>query len=105
MTKVTPSGRAGPDGGYGSWIITLPGAAPGGGQPVIVRRTAGAPGGRPIPGLSEHAIGFKGLADAIWLRNRIVENLEEANATGDHQRREELLTCEAGGPDDGDWDA
>jgi NADH dehydrogenase len=46
----------------------------------------------PIPGLNEHAIGFKGLADAIWLRNRIVENLEEANATQEHQRREELLT-------------
>ena len=25
----------------------------------------------PIPGLPEHAIGFKGLSDAIWLRNRI----------------------------------
>jgi NADH dehydrogenase len=46
----------------------------------------------PIPGLTEHAVGFKGLADAIWLRNRIVENLEEANATPEHQRREELLT-------------
>src|ERR1700761_2785325 len=46
----------------------------------------------PIPGLTEHAVGFKGLADAIWLRNRIVENLEEANATQEHQRREELLT-------------
>jgi NADH:ubiquinone reductase (H+-translocating) len=46
----------------------------------------------PIPGLIDHAMGFKGLADAIVLRNRIVENLEEANATGDHQRREELLT-------------
>lgn len=46
----------------------------------------------PIPGLNEHAIGFKSLADAIWLRNRIVESLEEANATQDHQRREELLT-------------
>jgi NADH:ubiquinone reductase (H+-translocating) len=46
----------------------------------------------PIPGLVDHAIGFKGLADAILLRNRIVENLEEANATSDHQRREELLT-------------
>ncbi|HEY2479256.1 MAG TPA: NAD(P)/FAD-dependent oxidoreductase [Solirubrobacterales bacterium] len=46
----------------------------------------------PIPGLTEHAVGFKGLADAIYLRNRIVENLEEANATQDHQRREELLT-------------
>jgi len=46
----------------------------------------------PIPGLTEHAVGFKSLADAIWLRNRIVENLEEANATQEHQRREELLT-------------
>ena len=46
----------------------------------------------PIPGLTEHAMGFKGLADAIVLRNRVIENLEEANATGDHQRREELLT-------------
>jgi NADH:ubiquinone reductase (H+-translocating) len=46
----------------------------------------------PIPGLTEHAVGFKGLADAIFLRNRIVENLEEANATQEHQRREELLT-------------
>ncbi len=46
----------------------------------------------PIPGLTEYAMGFKGLADAIVLRNRVIENLEEANATGDHQRREELLT-------------
>jgi NADH:ubiquinone reductase (H+-translocating) len=46
----------------------------------------------PIPGLTEHAMGFKGLADAIVLRNRVIENLEMANATGDHQRREELLT-------------
>jgi len=46
----------------------------------------------PIPGLTDHAMGFKGLADAIVLRNRVIENLEEANATGDHQRREELLT-------------
>jgi NADH:ubiquinone reductase (H+-translocating) len=46
----------------------------------------------PIPGLTEHAMGFKGLADAIVLRNRVIENLEMANATGDRQRREELLT-------------
>jgi NADH:ubiquinone reductase (H+-translocating) len=37
-------------------------------------------------------MGFKGLADAIVLRNRVIENLEAANATTDHQRREELLT-------------
>src|ERR1700709_1354843 len=46
----------------------------------------------PIPRLPHNAMGFKGLADAIVLRNRVIENLEEANATGDHQRREELLT-------------
>ncbi len=46
----------------------------------------------PIPGLDEHAIGFKSLADAIWLRNHVIETLEQANATEDPARREELLT-------------
>jgi NADH:ubiquinone reductase (H+-translocating) len=46
----------------------------------------------PVPGLNEHAIGFKSLADAIWLRNHVVETLEAANATGDPARRDELLT-------------
>jgi NADH:ubiquinone reductase (H+-translocating) len=26
----------------------------------------------PVPGLAEHAVGFKSLADAIWLRNHLV---------------------------------
>jgi NADH:quinone reductase (non-electrogenic) len=46
----------------------------------------------PVPGLSEHAIGFKSLADAIWLRNHVIETLEAANATEDASRRDELLT-------------
>jgi len=46
----------------------------------------------PIPGLSENAIGFKSLADAIWLRNHVIETLEAANATEDPAKREELLT-------------
>ncbi len=46
----------------------------------------------PVPGLSEHAIGFKTLADAIWLRNHLIETLEAANATEDPGRRDELLT-------------
>jgi NADH:ubiquinone reductase (H+-translocating) len=46
----------------------------------------------PVPGLSEHAIGFKTLADAIWLRNHLIETLEAANASEDAARREELLT-------------
>src|SRR6478672_9161498 len=46
----------------------------------------------PIPGLDKHAIGFKSLADAIWLRNHLVETLEEANASDDPAHRAELLT-------------
>jgi len=46
----------------------------------------------PIPGLTDHAVGFKSLADAIYLRNHLVEALEEANATEDVARRDELLT-------------
>ncbi len=45
-----------------------------------------------MPGLDEHAIGFKSLADAIWLRNHVVETLEMANAAEDPARREQLLT-------------
>src|ERR687897_2174274 len=46
----------------------------------------------PVPGLDQHAIGFKSLADAIWLRNHVIETLELANATEDPARREQLLT-------------
>jgi NADH dehydrogenase len=46
----------------------------------------------PVPGLAEHAVGFKGLADAIYLRNHVVETLEDANASEDPVRRDQLLT-------------
>jgi NADH:quinone reductase (non-electrogenic) len=46
----------------------------------------------PVPGLDEHAIGFKSLADAIWLRNHVIETLEAANATEDPARHDQLLT-------------
>ena len=46
----------------------------------------------PIPGLAEHAIGFKSLADAIWLRNHVVRCLEEADACDSPELRAELLT-------------
>src|ERR687897_3443364 len=44
----------------------------------------------PVPGL-ERAIGFKSLADAIWLRNHVIETLEAANASGDPAQRSEHL--------------
>ena len=46
----------------------------------------------PVPGLAEHAIGFKSLADAIWLRNHVIQCLELADATEDPTLRDELLT-------------
>jgi len=46
----------------------------------------------PIPGLLEHAVGFKTLPDAIWLRNRVLRQLEAADATDDLELRRRLLT-------------
>ena len=44
----------------------------------------------PIPGLAEHALGFKTLADAIQLRNHVLRRLEAAASapTEAHRRRE-----------------
>ena len=44
----------------------------------------------PIPGLAEHALGFKSLADAIHLRNHVLGRLEAAAADPNptHRRRE-----------------
>ena len=46
----------------------------------------------PIPGLAEHALGFKTLADAIAVRNRALLNLEIAESLPDDQSRREYLT-------------
>lgn len=42
----------------------------------------------PVPGLAEHGLGFKDLADAITLRNRLLQQLERAAI--DPDAREEL---------------
>jgi len=78
------------------------------GRTAVVRDLTGArhdiswgqlvlsPGSVPIvvavPGLAENAVGFKTLADAIWLRNQVLRQLETADATVDPVRRKELLT-------------
>jgi NADH dehydrogenase len=46
----------------------------------------------PIPGLEEHALGFKSLAEAIFLRNHVLRQLEEADAAEDLRRKEAHLT-------------
>ena len=46
----------------------------------------------PIPGLAEHALGFKTLSEAIALRNRVIIRLEQAEIEDDEQARRALLT-------------
>src|SRR5207302_8578797 len=46
----------------------------------------------PIPGLAEHALGFKSLADAIHLRNHVLRRLEAASAATAAAHRERELT-------------
>ncbi len=46
----------------------------------------------PIPGLTEHAVGFKTIADATALRNRIVRHLEVAEGLDDKELRAEYLS-------------
>jgi NADH:ubiquinone reductase (H+-translocating) len=46
----------------------------------------------PIPGLTEHAVGFKDLADAIHLRNHVLRQLEAADSERDPERQRQRLT-------------
>ena len=46
----------------------------------------------PVPGLSEHALSFKSLADAIVLRNHVLHQLEAADAALDEEERSRRLT-------------
>src|SRR5262245_3336281 len=46
----------------------------------------------PIPGLAEHGVGFKTVAEAIWLRNHVLSRLDVAAATTDLERRRAVLT-------------
>lgn len=46
----------------------------------------------PVPGLAEHGLGLKTLAEAIGLRNRLIHTLEMAEGTEDPAVRTALLT-------------
>src|SRR3954451_9948487 len=45
----------------------------------------------PIPGLKEHAVGFKTVSEAIALRNRLRQTLEHAESIDDDEARHSLL--------------
>ncbi|MDQ6650630.1 MAG: NAD(P)/FAD-dependent oxidoreductase [Actinomycetota bacterium] len=46
----------------------------------------------PIPGLAEVGIGFKSVAEAIWLRNHVLSRLDAAASSDDPQLRRRALT-------------
>ena len=46
----------------------------------------------PIPGLRENAIGFKTIGEAIYLRNKVLEQLDVAATTADAATRTRALT-------------
>jgi NADH dehydrogenase len=46
----------------------------------------------PVPGLAEHAMGFRDLADAIQLRNHVLRRLEAADAARNETHRNRELT-------------
>jgi NADH dehydrogenase len=85
VTTLDPSGRR-------AKVVDLNGDA----HEIAFRSLILSPGSLPttlpIPGLLEHAVGFKTLPDAIWLRNRVLRQLDAADATDDLAHRRELLT-------------
>ncbi len=46
----------------------------------------------PIPGLADRGIGFKSVAEAIYLRNHVLERMDSAASTDDEQLRRRALT-------------
>ena len=46
----------------------------------------------PVPGLAERGVGFKTVSEAIYLRNRVIDRLDEAADTRDAERRRAALT-------------
>jgi NADH:ubiquinone reductase (H+-translocating) len=46
----------------------------------------------PIPGVAEHAHGFRGIPEAVFLRDHLIQQIELADATDDQDARDALCT-------------
>jgi NADH:ubiquinone reductase (H+-translocating) len=46
----------------------------------------------PVPGLADHAVGFKSVAEAIFLRNQVLSRMDAADSTEDPEVRRRALT-------------
>jgi NADH:ubiquinone reductase (H+-translocating) len=58
----------------------------------LVIALGAVPRALPVPGLSEHGLAFKSLADAIYLRNHVLQQLELADGALDEEERLRRLT-------------
>ncbi len=63
----------------------------------IVIALGSVPNFHGIPGVQEHSLGLKSIADAAAIRNRILESLEHASWERNAAVRKELLTFAVGG--------
>jgi NADH dehydrogenase len=59
---------------------------------VVILGAGSWPRTLPVPGLAEHAVGFKNVAEAIWLRNHVLSRLDRADELGDREARRAALT-------------
>jgi NADH dehydrogenase len=85
VTSLDPTGRR-------AKVVDLNGDTHEVAYRCLILSPGSQPTTRPIPGLQEHAVGFKTLPDAIWLRNHVLRQLEAADAAEDLSRRRQLLT-------------
>ncbi|MGZ4148816.1 MAG: NAD(P)/FAD-dependent oxidoreductase [Actinomycetota bacterium] len=62
------------------------------GYDVVILGVGSWPRTLPIPGLAEHAVGFKNVAEAIWLRNHVLSRLDRADELTDADARRAALS-------------
>ncbi len=59
---------------------------------VVILGAGSWPRTLPIPGLADHAVGFKNVAEAIWLRNHVLSRLDRADELTDEDARRAALS-------------
>jgi NADH dehydrogenase FAD-containing subunit len=50
----------------------------------------------PVPGIAEHAHGFRGIPEALFLRDHLTQQIELADGTDDQNQRDALVQDEGG---------
>ncbi|MDX6284947.1 MAG: hypothetical protein QOG53_432 [Frankiales bacterium] len=81
-----------------AWVMPLEGAEFAISYDVLVMAPGSVARTLPIPGLAEVAVGFKTVAEAIFLRNHVISRLDVAATTNDPDiKRRALAFCVVGG--------